>query len=614
MFAPRAPASSLSSRDSSSISSSTAASSFGTQSRARGLRPRPRSWLLLPLLTLALALPSTSCKPKGTHDPATAGKPGKRDRGKRAKLGPKLPEPHKIPSAPPMGIVINQPAAVLAELSSFVPGVPGPQRVLQDALRNLGPDSFAQAVAPQIDAGRPWLAAHMQGEHIVHLPVRAGGMNAVENALASFEKQGSFGAVTLPPPQANRTSSASFGGQPMPTVNETAPHVAWLDRRSKTLTIAKTLRGIATGHELPRAYGDRGPIWAAAGPKYTETLSGADDNPFGRIVVRGESVHKLEIIAQAHPERGLPKTPELAAGALTGMLDAPGLAIGATTRWTGHKQWVSSTISQLKRQVDKAGFMAQAVMGKLVSRVNASLRSWDGRVFVGIGPQKHVLFAFGTGDHQKAQNAVIGAISTARDNLSILRMVTSDVPNIGMRKNDRVYVLTVSGARKFMGKEAAPLLDKRGRLVVAFFFSGRLSSMMGVVGPNAEAEMLRWKQTIKNATPAADSRQHYFAAAFAADPQQVQPLLKGGAEGQVDPARFFDIRRVREPTRVVVEQKPDRYRATITGPAGKGAALARGERSVSRTSDVALRSGSKNAASAPVTARLTPIRPTDEGR
>ncbi len=599
MFAPRA--------SSSSPSASNAQQSAAQRPRVRGLRGRARGgWLLLPLLTLTLALPSTSCKPRGTDDPSAAGKPGKRSRGKRAKQGPKLPEPYKLPSAPPLGIVVNQPATVLAELSSFVPGVPGPQKILQEALRNLGPDSLAQAIAPQIDAGRPWNAAYVNGEHIVQLPVRPGGVNAIQNALANFEKQGNFGAVKLPPPQANRPAGASIGGQPMPTVNDSAPHVAWLDRKGKTLTIAKTLRGIATGPELSRTYGDRGPIWAAAGPKYTATLSGADDNPFGRITVRGESVHDLEIIARAHPERGLPKTPEITAGALTGMLDAPGLAVGATTRWTGHKQWVSKTISQLKRQVDKAGFMAQAVMGKLVSRVNASLRSWDGRVFVGIGPEKHVLFAFGTGDHQKAQNAVVGAISTARDNLSILRMVTSDVPNIGMRKNDRVYVLTVSGARKFMGKEAAPLLDKRGRLVVAFFFSGRLSSMMGVVGPNAEAEMLRWKQTIKTATPAADSRQHYFAAAFAADPQQVQPLLKGGAEGQVDPARFFDVRRVREPTKIIVEQKPDRYRAMITGPAGKGAALARRELEPPREVNMAIRSGRT---SAPVTARITPSSP-----
>ena len=64
--------------------------------------------------------------------------------------------------------------------------------------------------------------------------------------------------------------------------------------------------------------------------------------------------------------------------------------------------------------------------------------------------------------------------------------------------------------------------------------------------------MMRWKQTIKDATPAADSQQHYFAAAFGADPQQVQPLLKGGAEGQVDPAAFFNIKRVRAPTKIRV--------------------------------------------------------------
>ena len=100
--------------------------------------------------------------------------------------------------------------------------------------------------------------------------------------------------------------------------------------------------------------------------------------------------------------------------------------------------------------------------------------------------------------------------------------------------------------------------------------------MMGVVGPNAEAEMLRWKETIKDATPAADSRDHLIAAAFAADPNQVQPLLKGAAEGQVDPAQFFNIRRVREPTRVVVQQQPDRYRAVITGPKAGAARVARG--------------------------------------
>lgn len=538
-------------------------------------RARSRGWrvgLLLPALALALAAPSLACKPSGTRGPEAS----KRQRGKPAKRrGPALPKPHAIPSAPPMGVVIDQPEAALAELASFVPGVPGPQKLLNVALAAVGPDAFARAVAPQVDAGRPWVAANVAGEDILHLPIRGGGLGEVERALSGYAKSGSFGAVTLPPPGGG-ASGGSFAGQSVSVPKDSSPRVAWLDRETKTLTIAKTLQGIATGHELPRAYGDRGPIWVAVGEEYTRALTGADDNPFGRVVVRGASVHELEIVASAHPQRGLPQAPEIAAGALTGMLDAPNLAVGVSTRWPGHKQWVSQTSAQLKRQVDKAGFMAQAVMGKLVSRVNASLRSWDGRVFVGVGPERHVMFGFGTPDHQKAKNAVLGAISTARDNLSMLRMFTSDVPNIGLRKKDDVHVLTVPGARKFLGKEAAPLLDDRGRLVVAFFFSNRLSSMMGVVGPNAEAEMLRWKETIKDATPAADSRDHLIAAAFAADPNQVQPLLKGAAEGQVDPAQFFNIRRVREPTRVVVQQQPDRYRAVITGPKAGAARVARG--------------------------------------
>ena len=94
----------------------------------------------------------------------------------------------------------------------------------------------------------------------------------------------------------------------------------------------------------------------------------------------------------------------------------------------------------------------------------------------------------------------------------------------------------------------------------------------------------------------------------------MQPLLKGGAEGQVDPAAFFDIKRVREPTKVVVEQKSDRYRATITGPAGKGAALARNkieapDKPSAEKTNMAARPARERKQNSPVTARLVPSAP-----
>jgi hypothetical protein len=246
------------------------------------------------------------------------------------------------------------------------------------------------------------------------------------------------------------------------------------------------------------------------------------------------------------------------------MLDAPELVLGVSTRWPGHKRFVKRTSAKLKRQVDKAGFMAQAFMGKLVSRVNAALRSWNGRVFVGIGPNQHVLFGLGTDDRDKTERAVLGSIALARDNLSLLRMVANNVPSLSLRKADGVNVLTIGGIRKMVGKELAPLLTAKGQLKIAFIFSKRRGALQGVIGPTAGAVLRAWRKHNSTAQTGAASKGDYIAAAFATTPAQLAPLLDGRARQEL--ASVFALTATGKPMKVVVVREADAYRVRVTGP------------------------------------------------
>ncbi|MCA9691960.1 MAG: hypothetical protein R3A51_01955 [Nannocystaceae bacterium] len=502
-------------------------------------RPAPArrlSRVLAPLL-LALVI-APACKPKQTRDPAFQAKAARKN-------NPSLPKPHSIPAQPAAGVYVGAPATLLADLGELVPQVPTADRIIHDLLRRQGLTAL-EGVASHIDTSRPWVAAEIEREEIFYLPVRRSGLSAVEATLSRMQKVGKFGAVAVPSQVESR--------MPPPT------QLAWLDRDGAALLLAQSEVGLATALELPAAY-DKQPLWMTASREYLLRILG-EDLGFTRLDVRGSGLHDLTIDAQGK----LPSSDQLGEGALTGMLELAEVAAGVSTRWPGHQKFVHDTIVELKRQVDRGGFAAQMMLGKLVTQANAALRSWNGRVMLGVGPKNHVVFGLGADNVGGAKNAVVSLISTARDNLKMAQMLAGNLPKIGLRSAGPLHVLTLSDARKTLGGDIAPLLDPKGRLVVAFAFSQNLGGMIGVVGPQAEQHLKRWIARHNDVTGAQKSQGHLLALTLAADPKVLGPLLDA-PDSRERTAAFLQLERVRQPTQVIVTRAGQGYHAEVRGPA-----------------------------------------------
>jgi len=442
------------------------------------------------------------------------------------------------------------PGDFFTELAAWVPV--DPSRVPAGLLREQMPAALADAIAPHVSTEAAWDGMRLPGtggasEEILHLPLVAGGVKEVAQALANLETQGDFGARVVRAPDASAGAPA---------------RLAFLDEGGETLTLATTLRGLATGREL--AGEQRPAVWARVEGSFVRQW--AQEFPFAELRVEGAGLHDVVVTAAFDPAKG-PLDTQLVPGALTGLLAAPGLAVGATARWSEHRTWVKQTISQLRRQVDKAGFAAQMVLGKLVTQASTLLRSWNGKVFVGVGPKGHVVFGFGTDDPAKTKRAALGALDTAIGNLSMVRMFASNVPRIGLKRIGEVHLLTIVGVKNSLGPKFAPLLDDRGRLRIAFTADASAGALFGVVGTDAPDVLGRWLIAQKQAMPAKQASQHLAAAQIAVDARALAPVLQRPQGGQLDLGAVLGLEASRAPMKLIVQQFKDRYELRLVGPA-----------------------------------------------
>lgn len=490
-------------------------------------------WAVITCLSLATAV-TAACKRE--PDKVRDQRPGR-----RGAAAVQLPEPLPVPDQPRAAIHLADPGALFDELARWIPL--DRNRVVAGVLREQTTATVADTIAPHIDLHGPWDTMRVETDEILHLPMSSSGIDAVSQALAQFPQEGDFGARRLPP-----------------RVPDGSGRLAYLDAAAGTLTIADSLRGLATGPALASVA--KAEIWATLDGEIVRGLA-RGDFPFTGVEVRGTGPRDLLVTVSFDPKQA-PKT-QLVPGALTGLLAAPKLAIGGTARWSEHRAWVQQTIAQLKRQVDKAGFAAQMVLGKLVSQASTLLRSWNGKVFAGAGPKGHLVFGFGCDDPAKAKRAALGTLNTAISNLSLLRMFTNNAPQLGLRKVGSGHVLTVVGVKNSLGPELAPLLDDRGRLRIAFSSDVRVGALYGVVGADAASVLDRWSATLASAPSAADAGQHLAAAKLAVDSTALAPLLQRPSDGNFNPGPVLDLEASQPPITLTIQQFASHYELRLTG-------------------------------------------------
>jgi hypothetical protein len=383
--------------------------------------------------------------------------------------------------------------------------------------------------------------------------LRKSAVAAVKMVLDGYPKQGKFGAVGLPAPENAPSESVDDGKR-----------VAWLNENDSSFTIAGDLRGIATGQQLVAAYGHDA-LFFTIGQAGAEKIGVA--LPAERVTLRGPGEHEFELVAKGLSDDGIQALDDLDDGALTGVLEAPQVAVGASTRWAGHAEAVRTIISRITRQVKEQNFLIRGVLEDLVKRLNATLRAWNGRVMVGVGPSNHVLLSLGSDDVGKAERAVLHLLSGVTGNLKTAKSFGLPVPSVKLRKSaetsagTKVHLVTLAKLGGAMPPAVQPLLDDKARLRVAMAFPKRAGGGMIVVGPEATKELARWVADSAKATPGADSEHDLLAATIAVKPETFRPAIE-----QPDGMGVLKLAADREPTRVLLRRKDRDLMLTVRGP------------------------------------------------
>jgi hypothetical protein len=478
-----------------------------------------------------------------TESPTHAGKP----KTERMKPPPRnMPKPLPLPAKPLFAVHIADPGQAITALAELTGHTD--LRGLLAELATSNPIGLDPLLARHVDLERPWSAAVVDGQLVVQLPIDRSRLAYVAKMYSTQPKLGDFGAVSLQRTASNASVAA-----------------AWLDEPNAMLTLAGNERGIATGRELAHAYGKHAVFATIDG---VELRKQVPEIPFGRIGVEGKTVGDFHVAVEGlGAVEGLDKITD---GALTGLLGGPDLAAGASSRYAAYQSTVKQLISEATRAVSKQNFLVRGVLEDMLKRYNTVLRSWNGRVMVGIGPKHHVLLAMGADDPSKAVGALGSLIDTANDNLDLARTFGVSVPNLRFKRNAasaagiNVHTLTVDKARSVLPAELTPLIDKGGALRVAFAGSPHAGAVMFAAGPDAAGALTRWLDHSKGGQTGAQSTAHLIAASIAVEPATLQAL-----QGAETIAPVLALAAERAPTHAVVTHQADRYDVHVQGPLPK---------------------------------------------
>ena len=472
---------------------------------------------VLALLTFIVVVAELACsRPRSAAQGLTQRTP---------RHGPALPDPLPIPQEPELAAHIADPAHVWSVLSAYAPTTFTQADLVGTLVAQWGAPSLVEPLRNAIDFERPWAAVQIGQEIIVRVPVLPGAVERLQQAFGAMKSVGPFGAVRVDgPPPASASSPAPPGpGQ---------PRLAWLEPREQTLTLAHTLRGIATGTTLPAVYGDT-PLFFTGSQAALEPFGVA--LPMARVVVRGQNPFLLEARFERIDRARIPdEFEQLGPGALTSLLQTRQVVWGASSRWTRHEKAVQEILSDVRRQVAGQNFLIRGILEELARRLETVLLAWDGRVLIGGGPSNHLVVALGTGNAKKAEGAVLHLLQGVVDNLKLASTFGMSVPDLKLeraaagRAHPRIHRLTVRNAHELVPRDLAGILDGRRALNAAFVVSAHGGSALAVMGPQAPAVLASWMRDTARQPPASASSDHWVSASWAVDPRQVRQSLEGG--------------------------------------------------------------------------------------
>lgn len=481
----------------------------------------------LPLLTLSLVLVG-GCKQSSSKDAdSPEGKAGgRKDKGEKQAKKVVLPEPLELPADPPLATWLLHPNAVVDRIAPYSPVQIDVRMVTKMLLANVTRSDLATLVSDAIDLERPFANVVLPGgEEIVRVVPMPAKRDGLVQALAQLPKAGEFGAVALPPPD-----GAPAGKQTW---------LAWLDAQDGTLVLATSERGLVTGRAMPAAYGKEQVFFTVDAAAMQSAAALPVELPVGRVSARG-NLDELHVEAElADPNSDPLAELPISQGTLGGLLAAPKLSLGASSRYADSEQTVKDIIREVNSQVDQLPFLVRGIGEDLAKKLNTVLRSWDGRVLAAIGPVGHVRIAYGSGDPDKAKVAMIRLLQAVVDNLKFFRNFSSDVPNIALKRDvaqgDGVSVdlLVVHDAGGLVPSELRTLVDAKGKLNIAMAWSPRAGGGVMVIGPQASDELASWLDATKAAPSGADTAQELLAGMLGAHPDGVRTLVQQG-EPQLD--------------------------------------------------------------------------------
>ncbi|MEM7153705.1 MAG: hypothetical protein AAF799_12735 [Myxococcota bacterium] len=459
-----------------------------------------------------------------------------------------MPRPLRLPANAPIIVHIQQPAQMMATLEAYAPDLPRGRALLQQAISQGNGQPIDEALATAVNMRKPWDMASVDGQLIVQVPLLPGKVQSVAAALADKPPVGRFGAVDL-----------QRGAAP-------GPKLAWLDRDSATLTLADTERGLATGSKLASAYGKQ-PLRVEIEATEAQRLMPQLQMKLESVEIRGAGAHDFEAVLEGVPSEAFAQIEKLESGSLTGLLESSQIAVGASSKYTDHAKDVKNILADAKRTVDRQNFLVRDTLEGLRKRLGTTLRSWNGRVMVGVAPGKTVLVGFGADDPKHMGGALYHLLTGIIDNLGTARSLGIEVPRLRFKRNavraaeQNIAILVLERARKYLPPEATPLIDDRGELRIAFAFPNRTGAGMMALGPASESAMTKWLEDTAKATPASESSDHYMAGTVAVDPGSLASLAKG-----VDLGAVLGLTAERDPTRITLTRDGATVRATVKGP------------------------------------------------
>lgn len=466
-----------------------------------------RRLVVAALVGAALTAP-IACKTPAGGTTRTAG---------RASVRARLPEPLPLPAQPVAAAHVEQPGRALGMADPWIEESLAAPAVLERGLVQFTTPEAAAWIAPAIDPERTWSSVRLgDGEEIAHFPVRPDAVPSLSKSLGELSKEGKFGAVRLP----ERPHVEAEEGEQSPWSHK--PHLAWLREDEGTLTIATSLRGLVTGPRISETYGEA-PVFVTVDRSMIPPIV-----PLERVTASGK-LEEMTVTAKVGADFDAAQL-QIENGALTGLLAGRGMVAGATTRVAEHEEIVKRVISNVNATIEQQPFLLQGILQDMQRRLNAVLRSWDGRVMVGLGPPGHVRLAYGSDDPKRSGVAVLRLLQAVVDNVKLLRNFTNQLPAIRIKKSagegagEPIHLLSIGNAKGMMQPELHALVDDHNRLRIAMAWSRHAGAGMAVVGPQAVTQLEQWLDASAKGPAGEETVGDFGAAVVALDPKQAPAL------------------------------------------------------------------------------------------